>query len=188
MNHVDVRRSDRRFRRPLVGEREYRFEALPSRLALEYHRTFDDLHPAVSEPEEGDSIGAASGRSSTTSSCSVGTTGTTRRTSLWMLQNRLESIAGYHGADAAREEYDRIRDAWLDYEAELEAWLEEAPTGTMSASSAESRPDAARVSPTRPRRWPGPRRYRRVRTGRRRPGRTPRSRDSGRYRPHDRDR
>jgi hypothetical protein len=52
---------------------------------------------------------------------------------LRMLRSRLRSIAAYHGAEPAREEYHRIRDALLDYEDECETWLEETETGDMAA-------------------------------------------------------
>jgi hypothetical protein len=45
----------------------------------------------------------------------------------------VRSIAAYHGAEPAREEYHRIRDALLDYEDECETWLEETETGDMAA-------------------------------------------------------
>lgn len=48
------------------------------------------------------------------------------------LRNRLKSIADYRGADAAREEYERIRSAWAAHEEELESWLDAHPTGTAS--------------------------------------------------------
>lgn len=45
------------------------------------------------------------------------------------MQNRLKSIAHYRGADLAREEYDRLLATWEDHREDLEAWLEENPTG-----------------------------------------------------------
>ncbi len=48
------------------------------------------------------------------------------------MQNRLKSIAHYRGEDAARAEYERLREAWDAHEAELEEWLAENPTGQGS--------------------------------------------------------
>lgn len=45
------------------------------------------------------------------------------------LQNRLKSIASYRGADAARDEYQRLLAEWRVHEEELERWLDEHPTG-----------------------------------------------------------
>jgi len=46
-----------------------------------------------------------------------------------MMKNRLKSIVDYRGADAAREEYDRLLAEWQAHEEELERWLDENPTG-----------------------------------------------------------
>jgi len=115
------------------GEREYRFKALTARLALDYYRTFDDPLPAVAESGADDpkGIGAWALLHDLLVQCGYHWYDETDIT-LRMLQNRLKSIAGYAGADAAREEYDRIREAWIEHEAELEDWLADAPTGTMS--------------------------------------------------------
>ena len=45
------------------------------------------------------------------------------------MQNRLKSIASYRGADAAREEYERLLAEWEAHRDELERWLAENPTG-----------------------------------------------------------
>lgn len=115
------------------GEREYRFKALTARLALDYYRTFDEPLPAVpdSGPEDLKGIGAWALLHDLLVQCGYHWYDETE-IALRMLKNRLKSIAAYEGADAAREEYDRIREAWLEHEGELEDWLDDAPTGTMS--------------------------------------------------------
>lgn len=45
------------------------------------------------------------------------------------LKNQLKSIAHYRGAEAAREEYERLLEEWEAHEEELERWLNENPTG-----------------------------------------------------------
>lgn len=104
-----------------------------ARLALDYYRTFDEPLPAVPDPdpENPKSIGAWALLHDLLVQCGYHWYDETD-IALRMLRNRLKSIAAYQGADAAREEYERIRSAWLEHEAELEDWLDEAPTGTMS--------------------------------------------------------
>jgi len=52
--------------------------------------------------------------------------------SLRALTNRVKSLGSYRGARAARDEYDRLRDAWHEYESDLEAWLADHRTGEKS--------------------------------------------------------
>ena len=48
------------------------------------------------------------------------------------MKNRLKSIADYRGADAAREEYERLLAEWQAHEEELERWLDEHQTGHVT--------------------------------------------------------
>jgi hypothetical protein len=44
------------------------------------------------------------------------------------MKNRQKSLDSYRGADTAREEYNRLKAKWEDYEEKLEEWLAEHPT------------------------------------------------------------
>jgi hypothetical protein len=116
------------------GEREYRFKALTARLAVECYRTFDeDLPAAPDRGGEGDPIGIGVWALLHDLLVQLGYDWYDETdAAMRMLRNRLRSIAAYRGADAAREEYDRLRREWCDHEGELEAWLEEHPTGRRS--------------------------------------------------------
>jgi len=115
------------------GEWEYRAKPLISRFALAYRREFAEGLPAVGDETDDNpsEIGVwavlhdllvQSGYDwyDETDAC------------LKMMQNRLKSIAAYRGADAAREEYERLLDAWRAHGDALEAWLDDHETGHAS--------------------------------------------------------
>ncbi|QLG60965.1 hypothetical protein [Halorarum salinum] len=115
------------------GEREYRLKPLSTRFALDYYREFDDPVPVLGEGDEDDPAGVGFWAHlhfamvqcgfdwyDETDACLKG------------LKNRLKSLAAYRGADAARAEYDRLAAEWDGYEAELDEWLDEHPTGEAS--------------------------------------------------------
>lgn len=115
------------------GEWEYRYKPLTARLALAHRETFDERLPPAPEPTDDNPVG-------------IGMFGLVHAlfvqsgydwyeendTYLRGLESRIQSIAMYRGADAARAEYERIRASWDAFEAELEEWLEDQPTGTAS--------------------------------------------------------
>lgn len=125
------------------GEREYRFKALTAELAVAYYREFDEPLPAAPAPGGQEPGGDGPGGDDP---IGIGVwallhdlltqTGydwyDETDVALRMLRNRLKSIAGYRGADAARAEYERIRDEWAAFEDDFEAWLDDVETGTMS--------------------------------------------------------
>lgn len=115
-----------------AGEWDYRLKPLVARFVLDAVREFDDaaVLPADDEGEHGNYgwwvathyLWTMTGRDwyDETDAC------------LRAMRNRIVSVAAYRGADAARAEYDRLREAWLAYEDELEGWLDEHPTGEAS--------------------------------------------------------
>jgi hypothetical protein len=118
----------------LGGDREYRFKRLISRFALAYYQEFDEPLPAAPKRGTADNplgIGMWALLHDLLVQCGYNQFDETE-IAVRMLQNRLKSIAGYYGEDAAREEYDRIRAAWLDYEDEFDSWLQDTETGTMT--------------------------------------------------------
>ena len=115
------------------GEREYRFKALTARLALACYEAFDERLAPAPDPDEADPLGLGVWALCHDLLVQLGydwydeTDAATR-----MLRSRVKSVAGYRGAEAARAEYEAIRDDWLAFEDELETWLDERPTGGMS--------------------------------------------------------
>lgn len=115
------------------GDWEYRYKPLTSRLALDYRREFEEPLPPSPAPTDDNPAG-------------VGMFGLLHAlcvqsgydwyeetdTYLRGLQNRLNSIAAYRGARAAREEYERLSEEWDAVGAELEAWVEAHETGAES--------------------------------------------------------
>lgn len=110
------------------GEREYRYKPLTARLALAVREEFDEGLPAAPEGEDGIGTGMWSLVHSLYVQCGYDWYDETDA-SLRALQSRVKSIAAYRGEEAARDEYERIRTAWNEYESELETWLDEQPTG-----------------------------------------------------------
>lgn len=115
------------------GELEYRLKPLVARFALDYYREFDEPVPMVGEegPENPKAIGFWAAVHDLLTQCGFHWYDETAMCER-ALRNRLQSIAAYRGADAAREEYERIRSAWEAHEEELEAWLDANPTGSAS--------------------------------------------------------
>ncbi len=115
---------------PIGGDREYRYKALTARLALAYRAEFEEPLPAA--PGRSDAnpggIGMWSMVHSVYVQCGYDWYDETDAC-VRALQNRLKSLAAYRGGDAARDEYERIRQAWVAFEAELDDWLAEQQTG-----------------------------------------------------------
>lgn len=115
------------------GEREYLLKPLAARFVLDYYRTFDEGLPMVDEPDEENRAGAGFWAHIHYAAVQAGFDWYDETDAcLRGLRNRLKSLASYRGADAARAEYDRLREAWAAYEEELETWLDERPTGEAS--------------------------------------------------------
>lgn len=132
------------------GEWEYRAKPLVSRFALAYRRAFDEsLPPVGGEGSVGDGDGSGDDDGSSDGD------GNPSEIGFWavvhdlfvqcgydwydetaacrkMMANRLKSVAGYRGADAAREEYERLLAAWRAQGDELERWLDEHSTGNAA--------------------------------------------------------
>ncbi|SIR07198.1 hypothetical protein SAMN05421858_1319 [Haladaptatus litoreus] len=115
------------------GEWEYRLKPLAAQFAVSYFREFDDPLPIIGEASDDNLAGVGFWAMyhyamiqcgfdwyDETEACLKG------------MQNRLESLASYEGADAAREEYDRLLAEWETYREELETWFDEHPTGEAS--------------------------------------------------------
>lgn len=129
---VVVIRSERRRNSSIVevsrgiigGEREYRYKALTANLALAYHSEFEDPLPVAPEPSDTDLLGVGMWSLMHSLYVQCGYDWYDENdTCVRALQNRLKLLAAYRGADAAREEYERIREAWVEYGEELERWL-----------------------------------------------------------------
>lgn len=112
------------------GEWDYRLKPLVSRFSLAYRREFPDPLPAVGEGGEENPKGFGSWAVIHYAMVQCGydwyrETDACRKA----MANRLKSIASYRGADAAREEYERVLAEWQAHEEDLERWLDEHPTG-----------------------------------------------------------
>jgi hypothetical protein len=115
------------------GRWAYRYKPLTARLALSVREAFDGSLPAAPEQtaENTHGLGMWSLVHALYVQCGYDWYDETDA-SLRAMQNRLKSIASYRGADAAREEYRRLLDAWRAHEDELTAWLDDHETGTAS--------------------------------------------------------
>ena len=115
------------------GEREYRLKPLSARFALDYYREFDEALPVLGEGGADDpaEVGFWAHLHFAMIQCGYDWYDETDAC-LKGLRNRLKSLAAYRGADAAREEYDRLAAEWDAYEDELDSWLAEHPTGEAS--------------------------------------------------------
>jgi hypothetical protein len=110
-----------------AGERDYRLKPLTTRFILAYVQAFTEPLPLLTDDSwygywvviHYAMVQAGYDWYDETDAC------------LHAMQNRLKSIAGYHGAEAAREEYTRLLTAWEAHQEELETWLEESPTGHL---------------------------------------------------------
>lgn len=112
------------------GEWEFRMKSLISRFSLAYRREFEEPLPAVGEVSEANpkGIGFWAGLHDLYVQCGYDWYDETVACGKAM-KNRLKSIAHYRGAEAARDEYDRLLAEWQAYEEEFEDWLDEHPTG-----------------------------------------------------------
>lgn len=117
----------------LGGEWEYRMKPLLSRFALAYYREFADTLPPVGETSDENPLGLGfwSAVHNLMVQCGYNWYDETNVCQRAM-QNRLKSIASYRGAEAAREEYQRLLSDWEAYHREFERWLDENPTGHAS--------------------------------------------------------
>lgn len=115
------------------GEWEYRLKPLTARFALSYLREFEAELPAVAEQTDENlpGIGFWTMYHDAMVQCGYNWYDETDAC-LKGMKNRLKSLASYEGADAAREEYDRLLAEWETYENELETWLDENPTDEAS--------------------------------------------------------
>lgn len=112
------------------GEREYRLKSLLPHFSLAYSSEFEEALPAVDEesPENPLQLGFWAVIHDMMVQCGYDWYDETAACQKAM-KNRLKSLAAYRGADAAREEYERLLAEWEAYEDELERWLDENPTG-----------------------------------------------------------
>lgn len=112
------------------GEWEYRLKPLLSRFSLNYLGAFEETLPAVGGGDADNPIGIGFWVVLHDAMVQCGYDWYDETDAcLKAMGNRLKSIASYRGADAAREEYERVRAAWAAHEAELAEWLAEHPTG-----------------------------------------------------------
>lgn len=130
-----LRAQQREAKGDVGGEREYRYKPLTSRLALAVREKFPDGLPAAPDSDSGDADDIGAGMWSLVHSLYVQSGYDwyeENDASLRALESRVKSVAKYRGADAAREEYDRLLEELVDFEDELESWLDEHPTGEAS--------------------------------------------------------
>lgn len=110
------------------GDWEYRYKPLTSVLALKIRGEFDESLPPVPEldDENPPGIGMWSLVHSMYVQCGYDWYDESAA-SLRALQSRVKSNASYRGADAAREEYQRLLKEVQAYETHLETWVDEQP-------------------------------------------------------------
>ncbi|WP_290811200.1 hypothetical protein [Halovivax sp.] len=118
---------------PVGGEYEYRYKPLTSRLALDYRCEFDESLAAAPEPTEQNPLGLGFWSLLHSLFVQCGYDWYEENDAcLWAMESRVKSIAAYHGAEAAREEYERLRTTWTEFEDELDDWLDDTEAGTTS--------------------------------------------------------
>lgn len=112
------------------GEWEYRLKQLITPFSLAYYREFEELLPMIGDEhdENPKGVGFWAAIHDIVTQCGYDWYDETAMCQKAM-KNRLKSIASYRGAEAAREEYERLLAEWRAHEAELERWLDENPTG-----------------------------------------------------------
>jgi hypothetical protein len=112
------------------GEREYRLKPLASRFSLAYLREFDETLPAVDELADGNPAGVGYW-ALFHYLCVQSGYDWYEETDMYVrgLRNRVKSVATYRGAEAAREEYERLREAVMEMDDHIEEYLDEHPTG-----------------------------------------------------------
>lgn len=115
------------------GRREYRLKPLVAAFSLAYREAFEERVPPVADRSEQNrpGIGFWAVVHDMLVQCGYDWYDETAICQK-ALRNRLKSIASYRGAEAAREEYQRLLDEWQAFESELDDWLEANPTGTAS--------------------------------------------------------
>ncbi|MFC6825801.1 hypothetical protein [Halopelagius fulvigenes] len=111
------------------GEWDYRLKPLVSEFSLSYLREFGETLPPVGDERDGNPLafGFWAVIHYAMIQCGYDWYEETAACGKAM-RNRLKSVAAYRGADAAREEYDRLPAELEAYEAELEAYLDAHPT------------------------------------------------------------
>lgn len=115
------------------GEWEYRAKPLAARFALAYRREFEEPLPSVGDERDANPVEIGVWAVLHELLVQMGYDWYDETDAcLKMLQNRLKSIASYRGADAAREEYERLLAEWRAHGDELERWLDEHPTGNAT--------------------------------------------------------
>lgn len=112
------------------GEWEYRLKQLTTRFSLAYYREFREPLPMVGDEHDENpvEIGFWAAIHDILVQCGYDWYDETAMCQK-ALKNRLKSIASYRGAEAARDEYERLLAEWRAHEEELERWLDENPTG-----------------------------------------------------------
>lgn len=112
------------------GEREYRLKPLASQFSLAYLREFDEPVPEVAELTDDNPAGVGFWALFHYLCIQTGYDWY-EETDMYLrgLRNRVKSVARYRDAEAAREEYDRIREAVIAMDDHLETYLEEHSTG-----------------------------------------------------------
>ena len=114
----------------VAGKRDYRIKPLTTRFVLDYVREFSDPLSVIDDSAEANSLNygyyvvihyvmvqAGHDWYDETDAC------------LRAMEGRVKSIAHYRGAEAAREEYNRLRAEWADFEEKVEEWIAEIPAG-----------------------------------------------------------
>lgn len=112
------------------GEWEYRLNQLITPFSLAYYREFEESLSMVGEEhdENPKEIGFWAAIHDILVQCGYDWYDETAMCQKAM-KNRLKSIAAYRGADAARDEYERLLAEWQAHGDELEQWLEANQTG-----------------------------------------------------------
>ncbi|RDI70649.1 hypothetical protein [Halopelagius longus] len=112
------------------GEWDYRLKPLVSEFSLAYLREFEEGLPAVGDERDVNprAFGFWAVIHYAMIQCGYDWYEETAACGKAM-RNRLKSVAAYRGADAARQEYDRLLAEFEAYEGELEAYLDANSTG-----------------------------------------------------------
>lgn len=112
-----------------IGEWDYRIKPLVTRFVLDYYREFPEQLAMI---HDDDGLERDYGYW-TALHYLVVLAGYDRYEEidgvLRMMKSRVYSIATYQSAERAREEYERLLDEWKAYGEELDAWIDENPTG-----------------------------------------------------------
>ena len=115
----------------LGGDWEYRYKPLTADFALAYRGEFDERLPAVAESDDVNPIGIGMWSLVHSLFVQCGYDWYEENDAyLQGIQSRIKSIGSYRGEEAARREYERLRNEIVAFETELESWLEENSTGS----------------------------------------------------------